>query len=219
MKDVIEWLGCPKEILSDNGLEFSNLNLVNEIKEYGIKFKNGAPYKPNSQGRIERFNQTLMNKVRKLSNFGKINWVSVLGKAVHAYNISFCRAIGMAPDELFGYEISTYDELKRSGYVKLSRSKQLKNETLATLLAEQYYKEYERLPERVKNLKLGEFVYYYQPELHTAKLDTKWGEKYKIVKVMFKSYELLTPEGKNIVANEKHVKPCNRLDEGRVLGF
>ncbi len=157
-----------------------------------------------------------MNKLRKLSNFGIRDWAKLLPKAVHAYNISFCRAIGMTPNELFGLELCNYETLKSSGYTKLPENKQFENTTTAVLLADTYYNEYGKDCEKVKSINVGDWVYYYHPEIHTSKLESRWGIKYKVVDVMFKSYKLLSPTGKLIIANQNCVITLN----GRgVLGF
>jgi IS30 family transposase len=67
---VIGKYGVPKMILSDNGKEFKNIVMEEMCKRYGIEWKFGSPYSPTTTGLVERFNQTLINNLKKLSRFG-----------------------------------------------------------------------------------------------------------------------------------------------------
>src|SRR4051794_22284989 len=59
--------GCPKIILSDKGTHFKN-NLVEELCEkFGIKHKLSAPYHPQTNELVERFNRTLCESLAKVS--------------------------------------------------------------------------------------------------------------------------------------------------------
>lgn len=102
IKDAIEELiigkhGVPKTILSDCGLEFKNKH-INELKmKYGFEWKYSSPEHHNTVGCVERVNQTLWIKLKKLTNYGETSWRSALEKATHAVNVSFNRAIGTSP--------------------------------------------------------------------------------------------------------------------------
>ena len=61
---VMEWIytfGPPRILQSDNGLEFNNNDLTAVIEEFKIRKMNGRPYHPQSQGRVERFNRSLVD--------------------------------------------------------------------------------------------------------------------------------------------------------------
>ncbi|KAI5173805.1 hypothetical protein PAEPH01_2029 [Pancytospora epiphaga] len=45
-----------KTILSDNGLEFVNQQVIDLCKQKGSTLKHGSSYKPSTQGAIEQFN-------------------------------------------------------------------------------------------------------------------------------------------------------------------
>ncbi|KAI5152821.1 hypothetical protein ENBRE01_3034 [Enteropsectra breve] len=55
--------------LSDNGLEFKSTITQQLTNTLGIKWKFGSPYHLETQGAVERFNGTILKKIRKLSNF------------------------------------------------------------------------------------------------------------------------------------------------------
>lgn len=61
----IEAHGVPQRLLSDNGLAFNPSRrgyagaLVIHLEALGVEANTGKPYKPTTQGKIERFHQTL----------------------------------------------------------------------------------------------------------------------------------------------------------------
>jgi putative transposase len=55
-------------LLSDNGPSFVSSVLANYLEEYKIKHVRGAPYHPQTQGKIERYHRSMKNIV-KLDNY------------------------------------------------------------------------------------------------------------------------------------------------------
>ncbi len=51
-----------KLFLSDNGLEFKANEILNQLSERNIEWKFGSPYHPQTQGAVERFNDTIIKK-------------------------------------------------------------------------------------------------------------------------------------------------------------
>jgi transposase InsO family protein len=50
-------------LLSDNGSSYIAGDLANYLEEKGMKHVRGAPYHPQTQGKIERWHQTMKNRV------------------------------------------------------------------------------------------------------------------------------------------------------------
>lgn len=50
-------------LLSDNGASYISMDLAEWLKGKGISHVRGAPYHPQTQGKIERWHQTLKNRV------------------------------------------------------------------------------------------------------------------------------------------------------------
>ncbi|KAF9761266.1 Retrovirus-related Pol polyprotein from transposon [Nosema granulosis] len=97
---IIRKHGVPREILTDNGKEFDNGYSKALCEKYGFIWKHGSPYNPTTTGLVERFNRTLMEKLKKITEFGKFDWEICLRKARMAYLIAPHRALGCSPWEL-----------------------------------------------------------------------------------------------------------------------
>jgi putative transposase len=50
-------------LLSDNGASYVAGDLANWLEEKGMQHVRGAPYHPQTQGKIERWHQTLKNRI------------------------------------------------------------------------------------------------------------------------------------------------------------
>jgi hypothetical protein len=58
--------GFPAIIHSDNGREFINNSVEAYLQIHNIEYRHGKPYKPTTQGKVERGNRTLKETIRKL---------------------------------------------------------------------------------------------------------------------------------------------------------
>ena len=56
-------------LLSDNGASYISGDLADYIKDKGISHVRGAPYQPQTQGKTERWHQTLKNRVLLENDF------------------------------------------------------------------------------------------------------------------------------------------------------
>ena len=77
--------GCPKELQSDNGTEFVNRIIQQLTEHYKIKHKFSAPYHPQTNGIVERFNRTLCTILQKYTIALKEDWDTHLPAALFAY--------------------------------------------------------------------------------------------------------------------------------------
>src|SRR5436305_1864159 len=81
IKDVFKILGPPKILQSDNGKEFI-AGIINQIcKSLNITVRHGRPRHPQSQGQIERLNQTIGRGFTKLlwdqnSKLQRKDWIN-----------------------------------------------------------------------------------------------------------------------------------------------
>lgn len=72
--------GFPSIVQSDNGKEFKNKILEDYLAENQVIHKFGHPRHPQSQGQVERSNQTLVRRTSKCLNGKSVRWIEILGK-------------------------------------------------------------------------------------------------------------------------------------------
>ena len=92
--------GIWKTLHSDNGKEFKNSKVAQLCEKLKIKQIFGRPRHPQSQGKVERFNQTLKLRLRKTLNNNK-KWIGVYKEVVYEYNNSTHRSTKQKPFNLF----------------------------------------------------------------------------------------------------------------------
>jgi transposase InsO family protein len=85
----------PDRVLSDNGVEFTSGLFRDMLKRYSIKHILSTPYKPTSNGCVERMNRTLGELLRNLD--GGPDWWTSLTKALIVYNNTRHRELNMSP--------------------------------------------------------------------------------------------------------------------------
>ncbi len=101
-------LGPPQIFQSDNGEEFINKEMDALIKEFDISFLHSRPRHPQTQGQVERFNQTLTRSLQKFiyeESEGHIEgdkvWTKYLSRVVYMYNLAKHSATRKTPFKLF----------------------------------------------------------------------------------------------------------------------
>jgi transposase InsO family protein len=63
MEEIMKNDGAPEKWLTDNGKEFVSKKVVDLMEKYGCKEQHGLPYKPSTQGSIERAHLTMQNSL------------------------------------------------------------------------------------------------------------------------------------------------------------
>jgi transposase InsO family protein len=89
--------GFPHKILHDQGGEFENEMFSQLEKLSGTMKCRTTPYHPQTNGKCERFNRTILGMLRTLGETEKSKWNKHLQKLVHAHNSTVSSATGYSP--------------------------------------------------------------------------------------------------------------------------
>lgn len=94
--------GAPSTIQADNGKEFKNNLLKETMLNMHITIIHGRPRHPQSQGQVERVNQTVKRFIaKKLYGTSSNRWIDVHDEAIYGYNTTVHRATSKSPFLLF----------------------------------------------------------------------------------------------------------------------
>lgn len=99
-------VGIPKEIITDQGTAFLSKSLKQVYGVLGIKGIKTTPYHPQTDGLVERFNQTLKSMLRKFVAENGKDWDRWLPYLLFAYREVPQASTGFSPFELlFGWPV------------------------------------------------------------------------------------------------------------------
>jgi len=89
--------GFPDSVLSDNGPQFAAVLLQGVLKALGIDASYATPYNPQSNGQVERFNNTLFKQLRHYVSDHVVTWSRYLSPVITAYNSQVHGSTGQVP--------------------------------------------------------------------------------------------------------------------------
>lgn len=103
--------GPVTSILSDNGAHFCNQVVDTLTKMVKSKHSLTTPYKPSSNGMVEKFNGTLTKSLKKMVSKKPGDWDSYIPTVLYAYRIRSHEVLGISPYELvYGVAPLTEDQ-------------------------------------------------------------------------------------------------------------
>ena len=100
LRSVFCEYGPCTSLLSDNGKEFDNHSLKSLLGDMGVHLQQSSPYRPQSNGVVERLNQKIKSLLR-LHGAEDLTWEDGLGEIQLAINLEFNRSIGTSPYNAF----------------------------------------------------------------------------------------------------------------------
>ena len=100
VEKIILRFGMPLVIHSDQGREFDNGLMKSLCALLACTKTRTAPYHPESDGMIERFNRTCLMMLSMFVNDRRDNWNELLPYVMHAYRTSVHESTGYSPFRL-----------------------------------------------------------------------------------------------------------------------
>ena len=99
-------MGIPKEFLTDQGSNFTSQLLVEVYRLLHVNAIRTSPYHPQTDGVVERFNQTLKGMLRKTACEEGKDWDFYIPYVLFAYREVPQETTGFSPFELlYGWEV------------------------------------------------------------------------------------------------------------------
>ena len=191
-------VGLPKEILTDQGTNFTSELLAEIYHLLHIGSLWTSPYHPQTDGLVERFNGALKEMLRMYATQDRKVWDKLLSYVLFAYREAPHESTGFSPVELlYGWEVRrSLDQLKEGWEAKPGANENVMSHVL--LMQDQLVRMagvvqqnmkgaqarqkcwYDRTA-RERTLQAGEKVLVLLPTL-TSKLLAQWHGSYDVVK-------------------------------------
>ncbi|RDD35996.1 Retrovirus-related Pol polyprotein from transposon 17.6 [Trichoplax sp. H2] len=205
--------GIPKEILTDQGTEFLNEVLDELYQVLGIERLKTTPYHPQTDGLVERFNQTLKRMLKAYTVEKPGTWDVYLPYLLFAYREVPQASTGFSPFELlYGRKVRGLLDLIREKWVKSDPSSQTplhyfeelrevlkRNRAWATKNLETSQKRAKRYYDknaRQVEYQAGDKVLLIRP-VKSDKMSLCWDGPYTVIRrIGAVNYELATPNSR-----------------------
>ena len=195
---VFPRVGVPREILTDQGSNFTSRLLTELYRLLHVHPIGTSPYHPQTDGLVERFNQTLKAMLRKAAQTEGKDWDKLIPFLLFAYREVPQASTGFSPFELlYGRAVrgpldilrESWEAAKKSdesvvSYIlslreKLEKMSQLARSNLQT--AQSTQKEWYDRTARERSFQLGDQVLILLPTT-ANKLAAEWQGPYRIIK-------------------------------------
>eukprot|EP00253_Pinus_taeda_P030944 PITA_30944 len=92
--------GYPRELVTDQGSQFTSNLIEDLLAHHKIKHKTSTPYHPQANGQVEVTNRALEGIVTKVVSNSRNEWADRLVEATWAYNTTWKTTTNFTPYEL-----------------------------------------------------------------------------------------------------------------------
>ena len=192
---VFSRVGVPREILTDQGTNFTSQLLIELYRMLHIQPIRTTPYHPQTDGLVERFNQTLKLMLRKTAVKEGIDWDKMLPYVLFAYREVPQTSTGFSPFELlYGYQVrGPLDVLKETWQSSEKSEESVVSHVLSIRdkmkiladanlgIAQQQQKKWYDRNARYRSFKPDDMVLLLLPT-STSKLMAQWQGPFKVIK-------------------------------------
>ena len=229
-KEIICRYGQPKKIISDRGSHFNNEIIKELCRKFEMKHSKTSSYHPQTNGLVERFNQTLCETLAKISET-EDDWDNHIEEALYAYRTRiqsttdktpYYLTYGKIPNQIINETdieennllYNREDEISQLNHVRNQATEQIKNKQIKMKVI---------ADKRRKNrneFQIGEKVLLKDTSLDkqwSGKLKPKWKGPYLIYQNIGKgAYKLRNIDTGKILRNPQnveHLRPYNERIE------
>ncbi|CAG2247528.1 unnamed protein product [Mytilus edulis] len=219
--------GLPSQIHSDQGREFESDLFANLCSLFGIEKTRTCPYRPQSDGLVERMNRTLKQMLSIFANLNRNDWDDHIPYLLMAFRATIQDSIGVSPhkmmfgrdmqcpiDIIAGVPTQNKSETCPVQYIEwlkytLDLTYSFANENLKKA-ANRQKKHYDR-GVKPRSFSEGEFAWRWYPPRANIKFGLGWIGPYLIKrKITSVTYQIQRdPKSKDIVVHVDHLKPYN----------
>ena len=96
-EEIICRHGVPQIMISDRGTSFVNKIVDKLCEDFQLKHRLTSPYRPQTNGMVERFNRTLGESLAKLAQDGEKDWDQYVEATLFAYRTKVHKTTGHTP--------------------------------------------------------------------------------------------------------------------------
>ena len=100
-ENVFSKFGYPKELVTDQGSQFTSHMIENLLSQHKIKHRTSTPYHPQANGKVEVTKKVLEEILTKVISNNIKDWANRLVEATWTYNTTWKTTTRFTPYELF----------------------------------------------------------------------------------------------------------------------
>lgn len=98
--EIFTCYGVPKELVTDQGAQFTSNFITELMKQYNIRHQKSSPYHPKTNGQAEVTNREIEAILTKIVHLHRRDWNSRLLEAVWTYKTTWKTTSGFTPFQL-----------------------------------------------------------------------------------------------------------------------